>query len=466
MIPPSRGDTPKQLPERLLGQLSSLPETTAFWVGFSGGADSTALLEALLKIQPELSAEIRAIHFNHGLQQAAGEWQLHCQTFCQAREVPLLVQNLELDFKEGISAETQARQARYGSLEKLLGANEIYLTAHHADDQAETLLLHLLRGSGLDGLAGIPTLRKLGRGWVARPLLDFRRQDLEDFLRHQNTPWITDPSNLEVIADRNFLRNDIFPRLESRWPGTIQRLNQSARHAAAAAAVLSELIAGKFGQLLSDPYTLPLEHFLGLDPEIQALVLRQWVKLRNVSTPPRPRLAEFLAQLSTSTSVSSQAEIKWSGWMIKRYDSSLWLHETSFPRECPATTWRSDQKLRLDADFGNLQVFGDVFELPPGWEIGPRKKRAAMQVRKNGSRKKVKELLRACGIPTWLRPSVPMLYRDGQLQAIGDWLLCPELRDWLTENQLSYLWHPVHPLLCKLQSVSVQCLAASEFKND
>ncbi|HKX56666.1 MAG TPA: tRNA lysidine(34) synthetase TilS, partial [Xanthomonadales bacterium] len=184
-------------PQVLLSSLAGLPAHKNLLVGFSGGADSTALLLALHQLANELESSIEAVHFNHGLQDQAKDWQEFCQDFCRQREIPLQVHRLELTVKPGTSPETMAREARYAVIRQLLTADDIYLTAHHADDQAETVLLNLLRGSGAAGLAGIPRLRRVSHGWMARPLLQIRRAALENWLKSQNVQWINDSSNLD-----------------------------------------------------------------------------------------------------------------------------------------------------------------------------------------------------------------------------------------------------------------------------
>jgi len=164
--------------ERLLASLARLPVPKKYWIGFSGGADSTALLQALHECRDKLQAPIHALHFHHGLQMAASDWQEHCGAFCLAREIPYLAEKLEIDTSGGSSLEEESRNCRYRAVARKLGRDEMYLTAHHAEDQAETLFLNLLRGSGIEGLAGIPALRNLEHGWVARPLLETRRKAL------------------------------------------------------------------------------------------------------------------------------------------------------------------------------------------------------------------------------------------------------------------------------------------------
>ncbi len=215
----------------LLDRLARLPDTEKYWVGFSGGADSTALLQALYECRPRLEAPLQAVHFHHGLQDGADAWQSQCEAFCRERDIPFHSEKLEISQVGNSNLEEESRNGRYRAVGQLLGKGETYLTAHHAEDQAETLFLNLMRGSGVEGLAGIPGLRTLEKGWVARPLLDFHRADLEHFLKDRQLDWLTDPSNADTIFDRNYLRQELFPLLEKRWPGVVNRLSRTARNA-------------------------------------------------------------------------------------------------------------------------------------------------------------------------------------------------------------------------------------------
>ena len=175
----SEGREPGVSGKFLLDGLRRLPRPEKYWVGFSGGADSTALLQALHEVRDALPAPLHAVHFNHGLQEEAAGWQRHCRSFCRNRNIPFHAEKLEIRRTERASLEEEARNSRYRAVAGLLGEREMYLTAHHAEDQAETLFLNLMRGSGVEGLAGIPPLRGLGAGWVARPMLDVHREELE-----------------------------------------------------------------------------------------------------------------------------------------------------------------------------------------------------------------------------------------------------------------------------------------------
>jgi len=447
---------------KLLQRLAIFPTAPRYWVGFSGGADSTALLVALNELGPDLTAEFHAVHFNHGLQTAADNWQAHCLSFCEQRNIPLHTQRLELNIAQGQSPEEQARHRRYAAVEQLLGDGEIYLTAHHADDNAETFFLNLMRGSGMDGLAAIPPLRKIGKGWVARPLLEFRRKDLEFFLRQRDIPWLQDPSNLDPTYDRNYVRNSIFPDLDKRWPGAVKRLNRTASHARDFTAVLARLLTAQHGKLMLDSHTLAIEPFICLDPELQAMLLRQWLRDLEIISPPKQRLSEFLNQLNTPLPAGKQPELRWAQQLIKRHGKALWLHELPCPDLCPTRLWVSGMSMDMGPDFGQIGLSGNPVVIPAGWEIGPRKKGARMMQHAGGPRRKLKELMRQCGLPPWLRAAIPVLYWQGEVAAVGDWLLSAELQRYLSDNGSVYTWQPNHPLLCKLQSVSVHSLDRAE----
>jgi tRNA(Ile)-lysidine synthase len=264
------------------------------------------------------------------LQARADEWQSHCELFCNERDIPITIHRLELHLKEGKSAEEQARNIRYRKIENFLEERQVYLTAHHADDNAETLFLNLMRGSGLDGLAGVPPLRSLGKGWVARPLLDFRRRSLEEFLLSRNISWLQDPSNLDTSFDRNFLRNIVFPALEKRWPGLAGNLNKRPAMPDSAN-VLAQLLTHPHANPVIDEHTISLDVLLSLNDEVQTAVLRHWIREKSVPTPPRRRLRQFLDQLRNCATGANRAELRWAGQLMKRHQNIVWWHAYPAP---------------------------------------------------------------------------------------------------------------------------------------
>lgn len=435
---------------RLLQSMARLPQTRMYWVGFSGGADSSALLHALHKSRDELQAPIHAVHFHHGLNPGADDWQHHCQKFCQERDIGFTSDKLEIKRTNRASIEEESRNRRYLAIGEMLRNGDIYLTAHHADDQAETVFLNLMRGSGVEGLAGIPQLRKLGKGWVARPLLYTRRSELENYLIRHGIDWLEDPSNKDPSFDRNFLRNFLFPQLETRWPGVVRRLTRSARTARISATALAELIDIHCAQLLHNRHRMPLRPFLQLEPPMRALVLRQWLRRQEIPALPEVRLNEFIKQIAGST--SSLAEVRWANWQLKLYGNLIWLQGQIIPALEFSTDWTVGSNMELDESLGCLQLVGPKITIPGGWQVASRRKGERIRLHDQGVRRKLKDLLRESAIPPWLRSSIPVLYWDEEAVAIGDWIIAHRLQHWLDTHNVEYHWEPGSPLLSELRS--------------
>ncbi|HYN76777.1 MAG TPA: tRNA lysidine(34) synthetase TilS, partial [Lamprocystis sp. (in: g-proteobacteria)] len=205
------------------------------WVAYSGGLDSTALLHAAGAVREHLPGALWAVHIDHGLSPESRRWGEHCRAVSAGLGVAFHCRRVELKPVPGESLEAVARAARYGELAALLGPGDLLLTAHHQDDQAETLLLALLRGSGVHGLAAMPFAVDLGLGHLVRPLLGVSRADLGRYAHTRGLTWVDDPSNRESAMDRNYLRNRVMPLLRERWPAVSATLSRSAGHCAAAA---------------------------------------------------------------------------------------------------------------------------------------------------------------------------------------------------------------------------------------
>lgn len=442
--------TPDPLATRLVDRLRQWPQPGRYWVGFSGGADSTALLQLLLEVRDHLPAPFEAVHLNHGLQDASARWQAHCESHCQARGIPFRAIELEVGAQPRTSPEEAARNARYLAVSRLLGPDEVFLTAHHADDQAETLLINLARGSGVDGLAAIPSLRSLGAGWVARPLLDTPRKDLLDYLRAVDIEWLEDPSNADTSYDRNFLRHRVIPLLEDRWPGVGKNLARSARLARANADALSELIRDRSGTVLRDPHRLPADTLTLHDRNRQALVLRQWLRGHEAPMLPEARLVEFLDQLNESKP-GARPEVRWDAWAIRRYRDELWLQPARDLVPCAETDWKEGPSVALGEDAGHYRLAGPAVPLPPNWKVSPRRPGARLRPERDGPSRKLKDFFQAERIPPWLRLGIPVLYWDDVPVALGDWVLDQRLRRWLADRDLELVWLPKDTALARIR---------------
>ena len=224
-----------------LDQLIGPPrEDMRFLIAYSGGLDSSVLLHALS--QSSIASErVLAIHVNHGLHPDADSWELHCRRFAESLGVKFDAIAVVVDERSGLGLEAAAREARYAALMNFVHPQDCLLSAHHQDDQAETLLLNLMRGSGISGMAGIGKKQPFGPGQLLRPLLGVSRSALEDYAERHAVERIDDPANEDQQFDRNFLRREILPRLTERWPAAAARLARSAELAADSADLLQSL---------------------------------------------------------------------------------------------------------------------------------------------------------------------------------------------------------------------------------
>ena len=441
--------------QRLLHILRSLPAANAYVVGFSGGADSTALLHALASIRADVDLPVSAVHVNHGIHPQAGSWQHFCESFCRQLGIELTCLDIKLDKRSGKGLEAEARHLRYEAISGLLGPGDCLLTAHHADDQAETLLLNLMRGSGVEGLTAMPSSRPLGEGFLQRPLLQFKNSALKEYLRKHDVEWIEDPSNQSMNHDRNFVRYEVIPLLEQRWPEVSQRLLLTREAMSDARRLLEALAEDYLASNLVNPFVLGLTRRCLEKPELLKLVIRYWIKQSDAPGIPAYKLGTLCDQVRQDVS-GRKVALHWEGWSLRLYRDQLWLQPESVISACPSRIWPDDRNwLELGGDIGRLTLTrtGEVTdainaESPDGeLVVGNRIDLAEQSICHGGVHKRLKNIFQLAGIPHWLRDSIPLCSLDGELAAVGDWCLSDRFTRWLKENSLTLKWRPIHPML-------------------
>jgi tRNA(Ile)-lysidine synthase len=390
------------------------PLTKRFWVAYSGGLDSHVLLHLLA--QSEL--QLRAIHINHGLNADADFWALHCQNVCKALNVACDVVKVNVDVAARESLEAKARTARYQAIIDTIAPDDVVLTAQHADDQAETLLLQLLRGSGVAGLAAMPKVSRLNKAWLMRPLLKYTRAELYDYAQAANLKWIEDSSNADTRFDRNFLRHEIMSRLQQRWASVSHVISRAASHQAEANELIQDLAEQDLQQCQGHkPDILNLDHLSKLSSARQSNVLRFWIKKLALPSPTTKQLQQILTNFITAKA-DSQPLVSWQGAEIRRYRQDLfampplpslppssikWLFPTPLPR----------------LPLGNLKLKqGKGLALPNGTELEIRFRQGGEVIRLNKHQRVVKKLLQAAELPPWLRQFVPLIFLNDVLVAI------------------------------------------------
>jgi tRNA(Ile)-lysidine synthase len=432
-------------PQKLLETLGRYPECPVYWVGFSGGADSTALLHSLSELTPKLSVSIKALHINHGIQADSDNWEIHCRNFCLQRDIEFHSYNVQVDRDGGAGPEAQARRARYEVIEQLIGQGDIFLSAHHLDDQAETLLLNLARGSGVDGLAGIPESRPLGKGLVARPLLGIPMQSLREYLISVGVSWLEDPSNTDESYDRNFVRHRLLPLLSERWPGISERIARSAVLSRQASEHLSAWADEKLSNCLIHPQILSLRNIAPEDRGF-ALLVRRWLKISKAPPIPLKQLESLSAQCVNSNT-QSKLKIAWNGWVIQFFHNCLWLQKEANIIDCPNLTWDHPKPLDLGSGLGSIGINPCPADWPDGLRVGFRTGGESLSQANDNHHKALKDILRESGIPHWLRSSIPLISGPDGLLAVGDMVIGTEFSEWLLENKAGMEWSPTDPVL-------------------
>jgi len=416
---------------RILDTLSQLPAAERCHLALSGGLDSCVLLHLLVGLRDRLPWRLQAIHVNHGLQVVADLWEAHCEALCQGYGVPLQVVRLSLSPGSGESVEAVAREARYRAFAEHMAPGDLLLTAQHRDDQAETLLLQLLRGSGPAGLAAMPALSRFYAGWLARPLLDVSRAALERYAREHRLTWEEDPSNRDQRFDRNFLRHRVMPMLKERWPAATRTLARAARFSGELLVLAREEADEDLASARLPGGELSVGRLRAFDSIRLRNLLRHWIAAAGAPLPNSRQLARIERE-AVHGRADAAPLIVWRGWQVRRYRDRLQLERVP-PVFDPAVrlAWTTEAaELGLPADLGRL--FAE-----PATEGIDRDRWAAARIevrfRQGGERclparqahhRALKKLFQEWGVPAWERSRIPLIYLDGELAAIPGRLVC------------------------------------------
>ena len=431
-------------------QLAPLLGARQWYVGFSGGVDSTVLLHLLQRWRRHHpgAPTLNAIHVNHHLQAQAGEWQVHCEWVCRLLQLPIVCLDGEVS-PGAYGLEAAARETRYGLFEAQLQAGDVLFLGHHADDQVETFFLRLLRGAGVQGLAAMPAARSLGAGSLLRPLLHQPRSALEAYARTHGLSWVEDPSNSDTALDRNFLRSQVLPLVAGRWPGYRRTVARASEHIASAAGLLAQAVPspGTIYSAMGDP-GLPLAA-LGPGPAEAALALRHWLQAAGLPLPDQAALAEFQRQLAV-VSERARPRLQCSAYCLQRYRDGVYL----LPEPEPDPVVAAEPLLLAPGEVRELPLAGGRLWLAPAPAAGLRLapgERLEVAWRRGGERCRprgrrggagLKKLLQERGVPPWWRDRVPLLYLEGELLAVGDLWLCDSSRWAGAPGPGESLWQP------------------------
>ncbi len=406
------------------------PHSGVWWVALSGGLDSCVLLGALVELG--LSVQIRAVHVNHQISPNADAWQQHCVDLCERLNIPFTAERVRV-VNKGRGIEDAAREERYKVFERHLGANDVLLTAHHADDQAETMLLRLLRGTGPRGLAAMAQQRPLGVGRLHRPLLTFTRAQLEAYAKGRALTWVNDESNSNDDYDRNYLRNQVMPLLGQRWPSFTHKWQQTADLCAEYEGLVGELAdddlrrADLKSELVGT--SLSLSYLREISQVRRNNLIRTWLRGQHLSPPEQQHLDQAQRQLVDGRQ-DAEAQVTWGNLSIRVYRQRMYALPLADLPSVPDFSPEIAPVIELPSGFQLKLGLSDVAESPLLRADLPD---LHCRFRLGGERCKpvgrahsqtLKRLLQEYDCAPWFRDALPLIYSGANLVAVADLWVC------------------------------------------
>ena len=363
-------------------------------VALSGGIDSVVLLHFLNKHYP---GNVRAVHINHNLSKFSKEWGTFCSALCNDQKIEY--KDIDINLENSSNIEENARKKRYLSLKSELKVDEILCTAHHQEDQAETFLLQLFRGSGVAGLASMPKIKSIGDSELYRPFLNISKQKIIDYASKNHLEWIEDDSNQDTNFKRNLLRIEFLPKLSSAFNGLIKNVSRSAAHQAEALKLmqdLAELDIKNFELLINNK--IQVSSLIQLPKRRMVNVLRYYIANLGFLLPSNKVLNELISSLSAKT--DANVILRWHHYEVRRYNDKLYFfdeHIESSNLPCP---------------------YYEGLKNLPNFEIRFRLDGQRIKVKGKSHSQSLKKVLQESSIPPWDRDKLRMYYVDGSLRAM------------------------------------------------
>lgn len=414
-----RQSSPEGLAHRVARRLAAhVRPGQSVCAAFSGGLDSTVLVDLLARARIEGGFTLTTLHVHHGLSRNADRWAEACAVFARSRGVPLAVERVTVDRNHPAGLEAAARAVRHAVLARS-GADFIAL-AHHRDDQAETVLLRALRGTGVKGLSAMAEARPAGGAVWLRPLLDEPRGALLAYATQTGLDWVEDESNELTAFDRNFLRHEVMPLLERRFPQYRESLARLARHAAGASELLDAL-ALEDAARITDAGALSAAGLEALDPTRRANVLRHFLAAHDLAMPGEARLADMARQLVGARD-DARILLRHGGRSLVRHQGRVVIQELPGEAAGWEVPWRGERVLSLGEGRGEVRFAqtageGIALERVAGgrWHFAPRAGGERIRLRENGPNRTLKNLLQEHAVPVWRRSRLPLLFEGERL---------------------------------------------------
>ncbi len=436
-------------------------------IGYSGGVDSQVLLYAFAKLyqQGALTAPIKAVHVNHGLSDNAANWQTFCQQQASALAIDFMIEQVTLREDSNESLEEQARNARYNALASHMVDDAVLFTAHHQDDQVETLLLALKRGAGVQGLGGMQAIRpfdKHSNRQIARPLLTLSRAQIEDYAQHNKLQWIEDESNQDTRYDRNFIRAEILPLLKARWPGINDTISRSSLHCQHTQQLVNQLAEADYTLCLQEDSSVHIEQLATLTQERQHNVLRHFIGQQGGKMPSLAQIQQMV-NMYLSESNDSVAKVQLGNNWLRRYKKGLYFTKDFADLSQWQVTIRLEQlppewHVDLPDGLGTLVIQqhepgnDELIQVDNQWLIARPEGGEQLTIDFNSpkgkcfpeyrtKRRELKKVLQELNIPPWRRKRLPFVKFSSDLAAVLPLFTCKGYVGNIEQKCLKIRWH-------------------------
>lgn len=427
---------------KLVTALPERPERTLV-LGYSGGVDSEVLafvLSKYIEAYPEINTKLVYVH--HGLSENADDWQRHCQHQAEQYQLPFVVRRVDVKKGARLSIESEARKVRYQALkQELPNSGDVLLTAHHQDDQLETILLALKRGQGTKGLAAMAQVQPLDEQcWQIRPLLNYSKDEIVEFASKNSLNHIEDESNQDTKFDRNFLRQDIIPHLKQRWSAIAETASRSALLCRQQEELLSEVTEQKLQQHLGESKyaetVLNLETFRHLSLAWQRQLFRAFILRHSLLVPSMVQLDQAIGQV-INAKTDAKVELKFSDLLIRRFRNQVFVSELSACAEPENIDlgWADvlEQKPIVLSDGRQLRFTILENGSETGIRLPTNNEKVSIRFNVTGSyrchptfrsqARSLKKLWQELSVPPWGRSKVPMLFfNENLMAAVGLWI--------------------------------------------
>lgn len=384
------------------------PHQGSPWVvALSGGADSVALLHSITVAFPHQS--VRALHVHHNLHKEAGEWVDFCRDYCNRLGVDYAVEYVQ----PKQHTENYAREVRYEAFSKQLSAGDILLVGHHGNDQIETMIFRMVRGTGLKGMAGIRPARPHDESLIVRPLLGVTRAQIEQYCNHHQLEFVVDWTNLTNMFDRNFLRHNIVPVLVDKWPGALASVQSTSQNLIAAQNTLEELLGAQIsshsGQDRWGAWIQPLESL-----SQQTLWLKFWLERQGFNLGEHK--LNSAVELFTSSADNRAVIVLDTQHELRAYAAKIYLVDRS-----SGTAHYFNQQLDgTNSDYRWYEVFeGSRFRLGD-YQLASLRPGGFVQLLNRSGRRKLKVIFQELKVPYWVRDTLPVIYDKDQVVAVAD----------------------------------------------